>query len=79
MTPRVILHAGRVWRFHSATDRELIFRRDSGQAILIAWRTARKLSQRAAAKTLGIAQGQLSRIESGARSCPPALLKKLSS
>lgn len=73
-----IIYKNKNWQLHGESAKRLIFRAENtdGKKVL-AWRTKKKLNQRDAAEQLGISQGQLARIESGTRSCPPELLALL--
>ena len=68
----------RQWWLSEVTAKRLTFTPAPDVSKLLAqWRQARGLHQRAAAKALGISQGQLARIESGTRPGTPELLARL--
>lgn len=68
-------HSGKLWKIHSEKPTKLVLV-PAGNP-LADWRKKKKLTQRDAAKALGVTQGQIARIENGTRICAPEILTKL--
>lgn len=68
---------GERWQIHKQTRNTIVLVRATQG--LAAWRLKNSLSQRAAAKKLGISQAHLAKIELGQRFCPPAVLERIKS